>query len=238
MPGKKKSNIMANGTLYVVSTPVGNLGDITLRALEVLKGVGLVASEDTRHTRKLLSHYDIHKETTSFFAGNEAQKYRSLVEYLKGGSSIALVTDSGTPGVSDPGYTLVRAAVREGIRVEAIPGPSALLAALVASGAPMDEFTFMGFLPPKGEKRMKRIRGISDEERTVVLYESCHRVTRLFAELLEILGNRFIMVCRELTKKFEEVRRAPIREQLEHFEMHEPRGEFVIVIPKREKKRA
>ena len=157
-----------SGTLHVISTPIGNIHDISLRALETLKGADLIACEDTRHTRKLLAHFDIPTSLTSFFIGNEKRKSGELVKKLKEGMTVALVTDSGTPGVSDPGFSLIRDAIRSGIRIEAVPGSSAVLAALVVSGAPMDEFTFLGFLPPKGAKRLERIRKVTDEGRTVV----------------------------------------------------------------------
>ncbi|MBI2871057.1 MAG: 16S rRNA (cytidine(1402)-2'-O)-methyltransferase [Candidatus Omnitrophica bacterium] len=225
-------NSAAAGRLFIVSTPIGNLDDITLRALKVLKSVDLIACEDTRETRKLTAHFGIDRPLTSFFVGNEKGKAPRLVERLKEGQSIALVTESGTPGLSDPGYSIVHGALEAGITVEAVPGPSALLAALVSSGAPMEEFIFFGFLPPKGKKREDRMQEALGCGRTAVLYESCHRFLRLLKELLELGGNRFIMVCRELTKHFEEVRRAPVEDHIRHFEEHEPRGEFVIVIPK------
>lgn len=170
--------------------------------------------------------------------GNESGRSAKFVASIKEGRSAALITDSGTPGISDPGYRLVHDAIGEGIRVEAIPGPSAMLAALVASGAPMDEFVFLGFPPPKGAKRADRLRQLVTLEKTAILYESPHRLKKLLAELLEIIGNRSIMICRELTKKFEEIKREPLEELIRHFDTHQPRGEFVVVVPKQEKRHA
>ncbi len=216
--------------LYIVSTPIGNLKDITLRALETLKNVDLIAAEDTRHTRKLLTHYGIHIPLTSYFEHNKFVKGPYIIEQLKQGRNIALVTDSGTPGISDPGYRLIQLAIQNEIPLTAIPGPTALIAALVLSGAPSDRFIFEGYLPVKSGTRRKRLREILDEKRTVIFYESPHRLLKSLQDIQEILGDREIVTLRELTKKFEQIIRGSSATVLEHFQKHSPRGEFVIVI--------
>ena len=216
--------------LYIVSTPIGNLKDITLRALEVLKSVDLIAAEDTRHTKKLLAHYNIHTPLTSYFEHNKFVKGPYLVEQLKQGKDIALVTDSGTPGISDPGYRLIQFAIQNNVALTAIPGPSAVINALVLSGLPSDRFIFEGYLPVKSGARKKRIKEISGEKRTVIFYESPHRLIKSLQDIQEILGEREIVLLRELTKKFEQIIRASAASILAHFQKHKPRGEFVIAI--------
>lgn len=216
-------------TLYIVSTPIGNLEDITLRALAILRGVHLIAAEDTRTTRRLLAHYDIATPCISSHSHNERQRAGEVLERLAGGASVAVVTDAGTPCVSDPAALLVSAAIGNGFRVVPIPGASALLAALVVSGFAVDRFHFEGFLPLK-KRRAARLRLLAEEERTVLIYESPHRLRRTLRELLACAGDRRIAVCRELTKMFEETLRGTISELIEHFEAQEPRGEFVIVL--------
>lgn len=216
--------------LYIVSTPIGNLKDITLRALEVLKSVDLIAAEDTRHTKILTSHYGIATPLTSYFEYNKLKKGDFLLKALKNGQKIALVSDSGTPGISDPGYHLVKLAIDNNIPITVVPGPSALTAALVLSGFPAHKFAFEGFLPTKKVSRQKKLKEISKESRTIVIYESPHRLIVLLEDIVEVLGNKQIAICREITKKFEEVKRAPAPELLEYFSKNKPRGEFVIIL--------
>jgi 16S rRNA (cytidine1402-2'-O)-methyltransferase len=201
---------LASSTLYIVSTPIGNLEDITLRAIRVLKEVDLIAAEDTRHTSILLDRYDIRTPTTSFHEHNEHQKTPALLTRLGGGERIALVSDAGTPGISDPGYRLVKAAREAGYHVQAVPGPSAVLAALVSSGFPTDSFTFLGFPPRKGEARRTWIRDLAAEPRTVVFFEAPHRLRRTLEDLVLVLGERPICLARELTKIHEQLVIQPI----------------------------
>jgi 16S rRNA (cytidine1402-2'-O)-methyltransferase len=200
------------GTLYIVATPIGNLEDITLRALRVLREADLIACEDTRQTRKLLDHYAIAKPTVSYHEHNETARAPELIEKMESGISIALVSDAGTPLVSDPGYRLVRLAAEKGIRVEPVPGPSALMAALSASGLPTDEFRFAGFLPPRAVQRKKALMRYQDESATVVFYEAPHRILETLADIEEVLGDRPLVVARELTKMHEEFSRGTAAE--------------------------
>ena len=216
--------------LYIVSTPIGNLKDITLRALETLKSVDLIAAEDTRHTKILLDAYGIAKPLTSFFEHNEDRKTAQLIAWLKDGKNIALVSDAGTPGISDPGYPLVRRAQEEGIKIEVIPGVTALIAALTASGLPSHSFSFEGFLPPKSAARRKKLAELKGLSRTIIFYESPHRLAKALKDIAEVLDNPLVVCARELTKKFEEVKKAPARDLLAHFTLHSPKGEFVVLI--------
>jgi 16S rRNA (cytidine1402-2'-O)-methyltransferase len=218
------------GTLYVVSTPMGNLEDITLRALRTLKEADLIVAEDTRRTGILLDRYDIKKKLISFYSYNRVRKKDEIMNQLKGGKEVALVSDAGTPGISDPGYTLIKGAIDAGIPTVAIPGPAALITALVVSGKPTNKFIFEGFLSNKSSKRRKRLEYLKNEERTVIIYESCHRITKLLADIADILGDREIAVARELTKKFEEVKRDRVSVLGKHFSGTRPRGEFIVVI--------
>ncbi|OGW75937.1 MAG: 16S rRNA (cytidine(1402)-2'-O)-methyltransferase [Omnitrophica bacterium RBG_13_46_9] len=218
------------GTLYIVSTPIGNLEDITLRALRVLKEVDMIAAEDTRHTKILLDKYNINKRLISFYSYSRSDRKDEVINLLKEGKDIALVSDAGTPGISDPGFLLIKSAIEDQIPLAAIPGPTALVSALVVSGKPTGKFVFEGFLSNKSSKRKKRLEFLKNEERTVILYESCHRITKLLKEMLDVMGDREIAVIRELTKKFEEVKRDKISVLLEHFSKVKPRGEFIAVI--------
>ncbi len=220
---------IAPGALYVVSTPIGNLEDISFRAVRVLKDVDLIAAEDTRTTRVLLQHLSITTPVLSYYSYNERRRLPELIRKLQEGKSIALVSDAGTPGVSDPAYLLIRAAVERQIRVIPIPGASALLAALVASGLPTDRFVFEGFLPVKKGRR-RRLEELKMEERTVVLFESPFRIERTVADILRHIGDRRISIVREVTKKFEEVIRGRAGEVLEALRQRPVRGEIVLVM--------
>lgn len=227
---------MTRGTLYVVSTPIGNLKDITHRAVEILSQVDMIVAEDTRQTAKLLSHYQIRTPRVSYHDFSSPKKLASILSRLEEGKSIALVCDSGTPLLSDPGFPLVRESVKKGIPLVPIPGPSAMLAALVSSGASMDRFVFEGFLPPKGSSRKVRLESIRSEERTQVLYESPYHLLKTLEDLKAVLGgDRKIIIARELTKIYEEFLRGTLDEIMAHPAVQKPRGEFVILIPKREK---
>ena len=215
-------------TLYLVSTPIGNIEDITLRALRVLGEVDLIAAEDTRVTRKLLAHYDIHTRTTSYHEHNRASKTPVLLAALADGKDVALVTDAGTPAVSDPGDDLVRSALDQGFRVASVPGPSAVTAALAASGMSAGQFVYLGFLPRRGADRRKLLASLAQEERAIVLLETPHRLRAGLADALDALGDRPVSVCREMTKLHEEVFRGLLSEAIDHFD--QPRGEFTVVI--------
>ena len=218
------------GVLYIVSTPIGNLEDITLRALRILKEVDLIAAEDTRHTRRLLAHYEIGTPTTSYFEGNQIQKGEKLVARLKAGESIALVSDAGTPTISDPGYRLLIQCIEADIPIIPIPGPSACIAAASVAGLPLHNFTFEGFLSPKSGKRKRQLTDLCKEKRTLIFYESPHRIIVFLQDALAVFGDRRISVARELTKKFEEIFRGTVTEAIEKFQETSPRGEFTIVI--------
>ena len=218
--------------LYPIATPIGNLKDITLRALEILKSVDLIACEDTRITRRLLEHYQIDKPTISYHQHSQVGKIDFLINQLKEGKNIALLSDAGTPGISDPGGLLVKAAANEGIRVEPIPGPSAVIAALSVSGLPTDRFLFLGFLPHK-KSRETLIREIVAAKQTVVFYESVHRILKTLQQLKDFGLSREMAVCRELTKKFETVYRGQVSEVLEELKSDEVKGEFVVIISAR-----
>ena len=218
------------GTLYLVATPIGNLEDITLRALRTLKECDLVAAEDTRRTGQLLKHFGISKPMLSYFRFNESQRSEQIIDRLRGGDKIALVTDAGSPGISDPGERVVRAAIAAGIRVEAVPGPSALVAALTASGLPTGEFHFVGFLPHKSGARRRKLGALKSLEGTLVLYESPFRVEKLLAELTETMPGCQAILARELTKKFEEFLRGTPDELMQALKTKSPKGEFVVLV--------
>jgi 16S rRNA (cytidine1402-2'-O)-methyltransferase len=218
------------GTLYLVATPIGNLEDITLRALRVLKQCDVVAAEDTRHTGQLLKHFGISRPLLSYFQFNEAKRSEEIIERLRRGEKIALVTDAGSPGISDPGERVVKAAIAAGLRVEPVPGPSAVIAALTASGLPTDEFHFIGFLPHKSGRRRTRLESLRTMGGTVVLYESPYRVQKLLGELSEVFPERTVVLARELTKKFEEYLRGSAVELMAIAQKRTLKGEFVVMI--------
>jgi 16S rRNA (cytidine1402-2'-O)-methyltransferase len=218
------------GTLYVVATPIGNLEDISLRALRVLRESTVVAAEDTRRTRKLLTHHRIPARLVGLREHNERTRAPVLVGRLLAGDSIALVSDAGTPGLSDPGAALVQAAAGAGINVVPVPGPSAVLAALVASGLPAEPFTFAGFLPARVAERRRSLERLRDVPHTIILFEAPHRLRETLDDILAVLGDRRIAVARELTKLHEEVYRATVGEAVRNFSAHPPRGEFTLVI--------
>jgi 16S rRNA (cytidine1402-2'-O)-methyltransferase len=218
------------GILYIVATPIGNLEDITLRALRVLKEVDRIAAEDTRYTRKLLSHYDIRTPLASYHEHNERTAAPALVECMLRGDSIALVSDAGTPCISDPGYRLVVAAVSAGIQITPVPGPSAFVAALSAAALPTDRFVFEGFLPEKTKQRRQRLRSLHDDGRTLVFYEAPHRLKDSLNDIEAVLGDRAVVIARELTKIHEEFARGRIREIATQFADREVRGEVVIIV--------
>ena len=233
MPNDNTTGQPANrptGKLYIVSTPIGNLSDITLRAIETLKAVDLIAAEDTRHTKILLDRYAIKAPTTSYFEYNKVRKTEYLLKLLKEGKSVALVSDAGTPGISDPGWKIIRSCIDSAIPVVPIPGPSGFVAALTVSGKPTDKFTFEGFLSPKPGKRKHQLQKLKDEGRTAVLYESPHRIVKLLADILEIYGDVDVVLARELTKVFEEVRREKVSSSIAHFTAAQPKGEFIVMI--------
>ncbi|MDD3653190.1 MAG: 16S rRNA (cytidine(1402)-2'-O)-methyltransferase [Desulfotomaculaceae bacterium] len=218
------------GRLYLCATPIGNLEDITLRALRVLREVDLIAAEDTRHTRKLLSHYDIHTPLTSYHEHNRKKKGEYLLELLATGKQIALVSDAGMPGVSDPGSELVIPALEKNVKVIPVPGPSAVITALVISGLPTEAFVFEGFLPSSQKARWDKLTSLRSEQRTIVFYEAPHRLKATLADIREVAGNRRMAVARELTKRYEEVVRGTVDEVVAYFREKEPRGEFCLVL--------
>ncbi len=219
-----------HGSLYIVPTPIGNLGDITFRALEVLKAADLILAEDTRTSGKLLKHFQVDTPVRSYHMHNEHRVLEQVVERIKRGDTLALISDAGTPGISDPGYLLIRECIREGISVNCLPGPTALIPALVNSGFPSDRFVFEGFLPAK-KGRQTRLEQLAGESRTLVLYESPHKLLKTLAQFSEHFGGeRRICVSRELTKMYEETVRGTVEEVLEHFREHPPKGELVLVV--------
>jgi 16S rRNA (cytidine1402-2'-O)-methyltransferase len=222
-------NPVSPGTLYLVATPIGNLDDITHRAIKVLSSVDLVAAEDTRTTKILLDHYAIHKPMLSYFSYNERQRTPQLIEKLRQGSSIALVSDAGTPGISDPAYHIVQAALDAGIPIVPIPGPSAFVSALIVSGLPTDRFVFEGFLPVKKGRKTK-LGILCMEPRTIILYESPHRILKTLEEIYATFGDRQVVVARELTKKFEEIVRGKLSLVLPQLSGKPTRGEYVVVV--------
>lgn len=216
--------------LYIVPTPVGNLEDITLRALRILKEADLILAEDTRTSGVLLKHFDIHNNMQSYHKFNEHQAVERLAERMKAGETMALISDAGTPGISDPGFLLARECVNRGVEVQCLPGATAFVPALVASGLPCDRFVFEGFLPQK-KGRQTRLRALSGEERSIVFYESPYRVVKTLQQFIETFGaERPVAVCREISKIHEETVRGTLADALAHFTQNEPRGEFVIIV--------
>ncbi len=216
--------------LYVVATPIGNLGDITLRALEVLKLVDVIAAEDTRHSGMLLKHFEIKKQFLSYHEYNEAMRTIQLIERLAAGEDVALITDAGTPGLSDPGARLIHECIKRNLPFTIIPGPSSILAALVGSGFSTERFCFRGFLPVKRGQRERELRAAVDREETTIFFESPYRLTRTLAVCIDIMPDRRLCVARELTKKFEEFRRGTAGELFAHYDAYPPKGEIVLVI--------
>jgi 16S rRNA (cytidine1402-2'-O)-methyltransferase len=218
------------GTLYLVATPIGNLEDITLRALRVLRECDVVAAEDTRRTGQLLKHFEISKPLLSYFQFNEAKRSEEIIERLRRGEKVALVTDAGSPGISDPGERVVKAAIAAGLRVESVPGACALVAALTASGLPTEEFHFIGFLPHKSGQRRKQLESLKGFDGTLVLYESPYRIEKLLGELNEVFPDREVVLARELTKKFEEFLRGTPAALIAATAGRSLKGEFVVLI--------
>ena len=225
-----------SGTLYLCATPIGNLEDMTLRVLRTLKEVDLIAAEDTRNSIKLLNHFDIHTPMTSYHEFNKIEKAHQLVEQLLDGKNIALITDAGTPGISDPGEELVKIAYEAGVKVTSLPGASAVVTALTLAGLSTRRFAFEAFLPKDKKLRKAVLEEMDRETRTLVMYEAPHHLKATLKELLSALGDRKITLCRELTKKFEEADRTSISEAIAYYEMHDPRGEYVLVIEGRDRK--
>lgn len=217
------------GSLYIVSTPIGNLKDITLRALEILKEVDFIACEDTRTSSVLLHHYEIRKELISLNAANENSRIEYVLGRIKNGESCAVISDAGTPGISDPGVRIISAAINQSINVVPVPGATAFVTALTLSGLPTDSFVFEGFIPQK-KGRQKTLIALAEEQRTIILYESVYRIEKLLNELNEYMPERYIVICRELTKKFEEIWRGTPSELLQSFSEKTTKGEFVVII--------
>ncbi|MBQ2613991.1 MAG: 16S rRNA (cytidine(1402)-2'-O)-methyltransferase [Clostridia bacterium] len=218
------------GKLYLCPTPIGNLKDITLRTLECLQSVDLIAAEDTRVSMKLLNHFEIQAPITSYYEHNKREKGHYLIEKLKEGQSIAVITDAGMPGISDPGEDLVRMCVKEGIAVEALPGPCAFATALVASGLPTGRFAFEGFLTVNKKNRLEHLQSLMEDTRTLIFYEAPHKLRATLSDMLTVFGDRKVVLARELTKKFEEYYRTTLSEALHYYEETPPKGEFVILL--------
>ncbi len=218
------------GTLYIVSTPIGNLEDITLRALRILKEVNIIAAEDTRHSLKLLNHYGIKKPLISYWKEKEKSRAAEIINKLNEGNSIALISDAGTPGISDPGFFLIQKAIEEDIQIISIPGPTAAIAAISISGLPADEFTFIGFLPSKKNQRLKKLNELSLEQRTIIIYEAPHRIIETLKEISDIFHGRKAVIVKEITKIHEEVIRGKLPDILENLIKTKIAGEYVLVI--------
>ncbi|HEY9813198.1 MAG TPA: 16S rRNA (cytidine(1402)-2'-O)-methyltransferase [Candidatus Sericytochromatia bacterium] len=228
---KLQQQSMKRGLLYVVGTPIGNLEDMTFRAVRILQTVDLIAAEDTRHTGKLLHHFQVTTPQISYHEHNQQQRIPELLEKLNEGLAIALVTDAGMPGISDPGYYLVKAFIEAGVSVVPLPGATAVIRALSAAGLPTDRFVFEGFLPPKGQERRDRLESLVSESRTIILYEAPHRVRQTLQDLAEAMGEtRQIVLARELTKLHEEFWRGTITEAIAYYTQREPQGEFTILV--------
>lgn len=238
MPGSRKGKsigtsnnpVTGAGRLYLVATPIGNLEDITLRALRILKEVDLIACEDTRRTRKLLAHYGIGKRLTSYYDYNKEKKAPWLVKGLLEGRSLALVSDAGTPGISDPAFYLVRLAIREGIEITPIPGPNAALSALISSGLSTDRFAFEGFLPSKPGPRRRKLKDLDSERRTLIFYESPHRLLATLQDMAAVFGERKVTLAKELTKRFERITRGNLNQLIHQLSQEKIKGEWVILV--------
>src|SRR5512139_354761 len=233
---KRSSFNPASGTLYIVSTPIGNMEDISLRALRILKEVDLIAAEDTRRTGLLLKHFGIEKPLTSYFEGNELKKRELILSRLREGKDVALVSDAGTPGISDPGFRLIRLAIEHDIAIIPVPGPSAVIAALSVAGLPTDAFLFKGFLPHKSKKRRDLLEEVKEARETLIVYESPHRITETLQDLLEILGDRDMVLTRELTKIHEETLRGRVSTIQQQIAGRSLKGEITLVISGRTRK--
>lgn len=227
---KRLDKNKTEGILYICGTPIGNLEDITLRVLKILKEVKLIAAEDTRHTKKLLNHYQINTKVTSYYEYNKIKKATYLVEMLKNSQDIALVSDAGMPGISDPGYVLVNLALKNNIKIIPIPGVSALITALVVSGLPTDKFVFEGYIPRKIKERKRYFKSIENEERTIIFYEAPHRLKRALKDMLDVWGERKIVIARELTKMYEEIIRGNLSQVLSEINTKEIKGEITLVV--------
>lgn len=227
---RRRNNVNKYGLLTLCATPIGNLEDMTYRAVRVLKEADMIAAEDTRHTRKLLAHFDIHTPFISYHEHNKGQRGPELIEKLKEGKNIILVTDAGTPGISDPGEDIVRLAHQENIRVTAIPGAVAGIIGLIISGQSTRRFSFEGFLPNTRKERTRRLEALKEDTNTIIIYEAPHRMKRTIGDLYEKLGNRSITITRELTKKYEEVSKMHLKEAIPYFDERHPRGEYVLII--------
>lgn len=221
---------MEKGILYLVATPIGNLDDITVRALETLRSVDMIACEDTRHSLRLLNHFDIAKPLTSYHEHNKQEKGEYLIEKLLGGENIALVTDAGTPAISDPGEDLVRKCIDNDIKIVPVPGPAALINALIVSGQNTQRFSFEGFLSMNRKNRYEHLGGVADDERTLIFYEAPHKLTRTLADMLEIFGDRSISIVKEITKIHESCMKTTLSEAVAYFENVPPKGEYVLVV--------
>lgn len=221
---------MEAGKLFLCATPIGNLGDISQRVLETLEQVDLIAAEDTRNSIRLLNYFEIHTPMTSYHEYNKIEKAYALIEKMRNGENVALITDAGTPAISDPGEVLVRMCQQEGIAVTSLPGPAACITALTLSGLPTRRFCFEGFLPPEKKERETILTELEDERRTIILYEAPHHLKKTLTILWETLGDRRITLCRELTKKFETILPTTLQEAVAYYETNEPRGEYVIVV--------
>ena len=219
-----------SGTLYLVATPIGNMEDMTYRAVRILSEVDLIACEDTRTSRKLLDHFDIHTPTTSYHEFNKIEKAPTLLRALEDGKDVALISDAGSPGISDPGEELVAMCYEEGYNVSAIPGATASVVALTSSGQKTRRFAFEAFLPKEKKERRRVLEEMERETRTLIVYEAPHRLKETLKELLQVLGNRDITICRELTKKFEEHRKTTLEDACAYYETNDPRGEYVLII--------
>ncbi len=227
--GAARREEFEHGTLYIISTPIGNLRDITLRALDALQCVDLILAEDTRHSRKLLDCYNISTQISSYHDFNKEKRTPGIIARLQAGDKIGLISDAGTPGISDPGFYLIREALRQDLPVQALPGATAFVPALVLSGLPLHRFTFEGF-PPQKKGRKTFFEALREEPRTMIFYEAPYRVLRTLKDVHRYLGNRNVAIARELTKKFEEIVREPVASAIEHFTAKAPKGEFVIIV--------